>query len=177
MEKTLTEKLLYIIATVADHNRRCFSWELALAIDGDPRLTKHRRWLEKCLKDKRKRQKLYNSLNALKRRGFLQEKIFNDSRGYILTPKGKLKILRQKVNNLKKKKLPAGQYLMVFFDIPEKIKRVRNFFRLMLKELGFEQLQKSVWVTSYDVSKELKELIKNCDLEKYAKSLIVKKIK
>ena len=176
MRYTLTEQFLFLLADLTDFNQRCFSWRLVLAMPGDPRLRRHKRWLEKHLKDKRKRKKLYNVFQSLKRREFLQEKILGNSRGYLLTPKGRLKIFRLKTKKIKRKKLPQGNWLIVFFDIPEKRRKTRDLFRLTLKELGFERLQRSVWVTPYQVSRELKELIKDCDLEKYAKSLLVKEL-
>lgn len=129
----------------------------------------------KYLDNKERKRKLYFAFCALKRRQFLQRKIFGNAHGYILTPKGIAKISRLKTKLRKKKKLPKDQWLMVFFDIPEKIRRTRDIFRLSLKEWGFEQLQKSVWVTSYDLTKELKELIRDYNLQNYAQPLLVKK--
>jgi DNA-binding transcriptional regulator PaaX len=176
MKQPLTEKLLYVIATIADHNRRCFSWQLALSMSGDPRRYKYRRWLERMLKNKKERQKLYEALYSLKRNKYLQEKVFGDTRGYILTPKGQLKVFKTEIKVLKRKRLPSGQYLMVFFDIPEKNRKARDLFRLYLKDLGFERIQKSVWITPYNIKKELQKLIRDCGVEEYAKTLVVKEL-
>lgn len=39
---------------------------------------------------------------------------------------------------------------MVIFDIAEKDRAKRSHLRLLLKELSFQQVQKSVWISSQD---------------------------
>lgn len=176
MEHTLTDKLWLFLADWFDFNSR-FCWKNIGAMPDDPRLHYNRRWIEKCIENQKKKRKLYDALRSLKRRGFLQEKTLSNSQGYILSPKGKIKILRLKIKHLDKKKLKDKNWLMVLFDIPERSRKTRDVFRKILHELGFEQLQKSVWITPYDVVDELKEAIENCRLEKYAKFLLVKEMK
>lgn len=176
MKQSIAENLLRVIATVADHNRICFNLKIGLSVPGDPDRRKYRDWLEKALTDDKKRKKIQDSLSALKRRKFLQEKIINNSKGYVLTPKGRLKVFKLELKDYKKKKLQSGNYLMVFFDIPEKIRRTRNAFRFYLKELGFEQLQKSIWVSQFDVIKELNKIIKDYQIGQYVKALMVKEM-
>ena len=48
------------------------------------------------------------------------------------------------------------------FDVPEATRRERNFLRMQLREIGFYDLQKSVWVFPYEVEKDLRELIRLC---------------
>jgi DNA-binding transcriptional regulator PaaX len=40
--------------------------------------------------------------------------------------------------------------MMVIFDIPEVERWKRRWFRLLLREMRFEQIQKSVWVSHYE---------------------------
>lgn len=176
MKNTLTEKFLLFLADWFDFNSR-WSWKTFMAMPDDPRLRHHRRWMKKYIENRRKKQKLYRAFRALERREFFQEKILGNTRGYILSPKGQLKILRLKIKQLDKRKLQNNFWLMVLFDIPERLKKMRDIFRKILHELGFEQLQKSVWITPYNVLKELKELIRNCHLEKFVKYLFVKEIR
>ncbi|OHA60815.1 MAG: CRISPR-associated endonuclease Cas2 [Candidatus Vogelbacteria bacterium RIFOXYD1_FULL_51_18] len=42
-----------------------------------------------------------------------------------------------------------GLWRIVFFDIPEKFRERRDAFRNFLKQLGFIEIQKSVWVHPY----------------------------
>lgn len=172
MKYTITEQLLLFLADWQDTNRRFFSWRLAWSIPGDPRLRKYRGWLERQLLDKRKRKKMYNAMQSLKRGEFLKD--IDNSGKYILTFKGKLKTFKIKSSNVKKRKMAKENYLIVFFDIPEQKRKVRDTFRSILINLGFWQLQKSVWLTNYNVSEELKELIKNFNLEKQVYTFLVK---
>lgn len=176
MGYNLVDNLLLFLADWFDFNNR-FSWSLFTAMSGDPRLHRHRRWIEKYIEGREKKRKLYAAFQNLKRRAFFQEKFFDNSRGYIITPKGKLSILRLKIKHLNKTKFKNKLWLMVLFDVPERLRKKRDVFRKILHEMGFEQLQKSVWITPYRVDRELKELIENCNLERFAKYLFVKQIK
>jgi len=178
MKYSLTDELALLIAHYLDFQGRCLSVRNTLAaLAGDPRLSQHRRWMGVYLKNKAMKQKLHSALSNLKRRGCLQEKIFGHTRGYVFSPKGATKIFNLKIMMVpKKEKLPEGRWLMVFFDVPEKMRKMRDGFRAALLQLGFEQMQKSVWVTSYRVERELQEAIKMYTLEKYARPLMVREL-
>lgn len=47
---------------------------------------------------------------------------------------------------------PIGEGCIVLFDVPESERVARNMFRNFLKECGFRQLQRSVWVCRKDVA-------------------------
>ena len=49
---------------------------------------------------------------------------------------------------------------MIAFDIPEKLKRHREWLRMVLKRLGFKMLQRSVWMGKIKIPKELLEDIR-----------------
>ncbi|MEK7092944.1 MAG: CRISPR-associated endonuclease Cas2 [Patescibacteria group bacterium] len=79
-----------------------------------------------------------------------------------LTPLGKrrLELERQKSALEKRaKKRWDGRWRMIVFDIPEKHRRTRNQLRNMLRDVGFTQLQASVWVYPYDCE-EIATLLK-----------------
>ncbi len=48
-----------------------------------------------------------------------------------------------------------GKWRLVIFDVPEKKKRERHALRKKLSDLGFHQLQKSVWVYPFDCRDEI----------------------
>lgn len=53
-----------------------------------------------------------------------------------------------------------GKWRAVIFDVPE-VKRSKRFFlRRELRAIGLKEVQKSVWVTPYDIEKELMCLLK-----------------
>ncbi|MBW3569189.1 CRISPR-associated endonuclease Cas2 [Candidatus Parcubacteria bacterium] len=79
-----------------------------------------------------------------------------------LTEKGK-----NKIKVYKPKKLGKNARILVTFDIPEVEKRKRERLRVLLRELYFKQVQKSVWETEYDVIDYLKAEIEEKRLQPY----------
>jgi len=79
-----------------------------------------------------------------------------------LSEKGKKKIQQITIDDLKSKKPKQwdGFWRVVIFDIPERQKHGRAALRGKMKDLGFYQLQKSVWAFPYDCEKEI-ELLAN----------------
>lgn len=57
------------------------------------------------------------------------------------------------------KKAWDKKWRMAVYDIEEINRRVRNSFRNKLKELGFAQLQESVWITPHDFLKDIYEFL------------------
>ena len=170
-----TEKLLYFLADVADYGYRVRSLYGVLHSD-DPKFAPQRMWLNKVIDSKEGKQKLHKAFYSLKRSGCIQEKMFEKKKGLVITEKGRLKTVRNVYRNNKLKKLPKGNYIIVFFDVPEEMKKRRDFFRGAIKELGFEKLQLSVWASSYDVKSELNSLIEKCGLEDCTKALVVQEM-
>jgi CRISPR-associated endonuclease Cas2 len=66
--------------------------------------------------------------------------------------------------------------LMVIFDIPEEVRFKRRKLRLLLRELRFEKVQQSVWITSYDCIKYLAAEVKDNNLDGYIQIYEVSKI-
>lgn len=102
----------------------------------------------------RKRQNFYSLMNRLKRDGLVVKKGERRGSDWHITKAG-IKHLGQ----LKEKprlfaKLPNRGYVkkdstslvIVTFDVPERERRKRNWLRIQLIALGFEMLQKSVWI-------------------------------
>lgn len=77
-----------------------------------------------------------------------------------LTPKGRHTVLPFIAPTL------PGSVLMIVFDIAEADRRKRDHLRLLLKELSFRQVQKSVWITKFDHREYLQAEIKALGLEK-----------
>ena len=50
--------------------------------------------------------------------------------------------------------------LIVIYDIPENMKKERNWFRRQLVGFGYEMIQKSVWVGPSPLPKDFKTYIK-----------------
>jgi phenylacetic acid degradation operon negative regulatory protein len=115
----------------------------------------------------------------LKKKGYVQSASLKEKRGILLTQKGKRKALKTKLllessPGLKRRK--DGKYSMVIFDIPEKKRRLRDEFRNILLSLGFRQFQKSVWISPFDIQKQLEEAIRIYDLEDYVRIFLIEEI-
>lgn len=65
------------------------------------------------------------------------------------------------------KKISRQGKLMIIFDIPETEAWKRQRLRLLLKELHFEQVQKSVWQSEYDYRETLIAEVKRHKLGKH----------
>ncbi len=94
-------------------------------------------------------------------RAFKQAYYRARQRGYIttdtvprLTQKG-LRVTQPFVAH----KLKSDAQLMIIFDIPEANAFLRRQLRLLLRQLEFQQVQKSVWATDYDYKDLLIEAV------------------
>lgn len=69
-----------------------------------------------------------------------------------VTPKGErfLQIAELRHYSFKKPRRWDKKWRIIIFDIPEKRKAVRDYFRRTFTEIGFVRLQDSVWVYPYD---------------------------
>ena len=68
------------------------------------------------------------------------------------------------------------KWRLVIFDIPERFKNAREALRKKLKELGFVELQKSVWALPYPCENEIKFLAEFFEVSRHVRLLTVEKI-
>ena len=108
-------------------------------------------------KFKTKKHSFTKSLKILKRDRLIDFREDGNISKITITEKGKKKLLIYELDNLeiKKPKRWDGIWRIVTFDIPEKKKLARNALRDKLKELGFCQLHKSVFVYPYSCLNEI----------------------
>ncbi len=89
---------------------------------------------------------------------------------FVLSDKGRLKSLTYRFNQIKiKKETWDKKWRAVFFDIPEKYRWGRDALRKKLRELGFCELQKSVFVFPYECEDEIDFVIEYYGIRKYAR--------
>jgi phenylacetic acid degradation operon negative regulatory protein len=91
--------------------------------------------------------------------GNIEKIIKNGEVIYRLTGSGEEKLRRDFPLLFFQKQDWDGLWRVVIFDIEEEIKRVRELFRKKLKELGFGQLQKSIWITPHNILADFKEFV------------------
>lgn len=97
--------------------------------------------------------------------GYITKKIEGDKVILELSTLGKNKLKRKFSYIDFQNKEWDGLWRLVIFDIKEIKKKMRDLFREKLKELGFAQLQKSVWITPHNFLTDMKEFIENIDLK------------
>ncbi len=77
--------------------------------------------------------------------------IILSSEGRKLSKKFNLETLK-----IKEQKNWDGKWRIVMFDVPEKIKKVRDALRFHFKKIGLVEYQKSVFISPYPCEKEIK---------------------
>lgn len=132
------------------------------------------------------------SLTQSKRKKFSSAVAYAKGRGYIefisekdenikiqLTRSGKKKILKYAFNDIQIKKLKKwnGKWYVVIFDIPHTYRMVRDALREKLQELGFYQLQKSVWVYPYPCFEEVLFVAGCFGVDQYIDILVVEDLR
>jgi len=109
---------------------------------------KHTKFVKKDFQEQ-ERNRLNSLIYWLKEDGLITK---SRSGLWNITKKGvkrKLNILNKKNNSPVlsfPKVIKSSEWKIIVFDIPESERRKRNQLRAMLKQLGFNMLQKSVWM-------------------------------
>lgn len=82
------------------------------------------------------------------------------------------------LENIKIKKQDRwdGLWRIALFDIPERFKKVRDAMRFHLKDMGFVEYQKSVFITPYPCEKELKFVAEFFHARKFVRLIVAKAI-
>lgn len=117
----------------------------------------------------RSRQTWRNAYWKAQKDGLIE---FDDEGRPTLTQKG-----QQKLKPYKPVKFKNGAELMVIFDIPEDERRKRHHLRLLLRELKFKQVQKSVWVSSLDGRAYIRSEVEQYGLDDYVELFEVHRLK
>lgn len=115
-------------------------------------------------------KELKEGIRDLCRYDFINKTKLKNGFNITLTKKGKIRALNLKLEDIKNKKEKwDGKWRMLAFDVPEKYKRERDALRQKLKNIGFRELQKSVFVTPMKCEKEMLAFIGLFELEKYVR--------
>lgn len=122
------------------------------------------------------RDKLIRAVREFYNKRIIDYKEKEDGTVYIvLTKDGQKKALEYKLDEIEIKK-PENwdkKWRMVIFDIPEKRKKVREALRDKLKELGFKELQKSVFIYPYPCEDEIDFIVEVFEIRSHVRFLIV----
>ena len=91
----------------------------------------------------------------------------------VLSDVGKKYTLTYTVDDMKIRKPKAWdkKWRMVLFDIPETMRKARNALRERLRQLGFYEFQKSVFIIPYECQNEVDFLIELYNLRHYVRCI------
>ncbi len=123
-------------------------------------------------KNKKERNRIYEAIRRYKRRGLIE---FKNGR-IMVKADGKRLLSTYQARNLffKKPMTWDGRWHIVIFDIPGKYENERKIFREQLKQFGFREYQKSVFITPYHCKKLINKLIKYLAIKSYVQYIDVK---
>lgn len=121
----------------------------------------------------RERQRFYNLIYYLKSDGIISETITDDKKWYRMAEKGKRKLaalltsrdtsiplsLYPKINN--------STFTIITFDIPEKEKKKREWFRTVLLRLGYKTIQRSVLLGKTKIPQSLLDDLRELKMIEY----------
>lgn len=128
------------------------------------------------------KKQIKDALGNLKRQKLIEIIKYEDDRVTIkLTNKGEKRIKELSIDTLSilKPEKWDRKWRILIFDIPTKPKiynLAREALRRKIKELGFYQLQKSVWVFPYDFEDEILFIAEIFEVEKYVEIITAEKL-
>jgi phenylacetic acid degradation operon negative regulatory protein len=115
------------------------------------------------------------TLYRLRKHGLIKQRATKDGTIFHLTHKGEHEAFLAYINaeaysyKAKPKQKWDGIWRIVFFDIPEKQRHKRDYFRSIIKMIGFKQFQKSIWVYPYHVPVFLTRLLQDESILPYTR--------
>jgi len=147
-------------------------------------LTRSPKGYFKIVKEMQKEWKLINSRSLIRSiKSLYESKLIEqvDNRDgtvtFILSREGKEVALSYNLEEMTIiKEKWDGKWRIVMFDVPERLKKVRESLRYQLKRLGFLELQRSVFVLPYQCENELEYVIEFYDAKKYVRIVLAHSI-
>lgn len=113
------------------------------------------------------RRATQSALKRLEDRGEIERTERGGRVLFQITQRGKEKINRSGFSLKRKSRNWDGKWYLVSFDIPETQKTSRNLLRKRLLILGLGKLQRSLWISPYNYTKEVRKIVNHYHLEKY----------
>jgi len=113
-------------------------------------------------------QAIRSAVSRMCRSGLLKAKRTNRKSYYSLTreghsllTEGALRIFRRKQSHW------DGNWNIVAYSIPEPMRQARDRLRLELGWMGYGALGEATWISPYDLTKEVKNLLQKLNIEEY----------
>ena len=111
--------------------------------------------------DRRKQEQIRQTFVEMRRdRLITNRRMPNGSFAFALSNKGKEFLFKHSLDDLKiaKPQTWDGKWHIAIFDFPKRYNKEREYFRNKLKQMGFYQLQKSVWLHAFPCVEEIVQL-------------------
>lgn len=123
-------------------------------------------------------KKVVKAFSGLRRYKFVRHVKAEKSSAYLLTPKGESHLRNIVIDDIeiKNPKKWDKKWRLVIYDLPIRFKKARNAFRWKLRNLGFFQLQKSVWIYPYPCEEEILFVANFFGVKKHIEILEISKI-
>lgn len=125
------------------------------------------------------RQSLERSVRSLYKSKLVEMKNNPDgTTTMVLSKEGKKIALVYDIFNMKIKEPRRwdNRWRILMFDVPEKMKRVRESFRMHFKQMGFYEFQKSVFVHPYPCEDEFEYIVEFYNARRYLRFIVAGKI-
>lgn len=138
----------------------------------------YREFKKKQWEDAKRRGILRSTIKRLEKQKLISWKEKDGELQLTLEEKGKKRMLQYKMDALSLKNTGKwdGLWRVVIFDIPEDNRKAREFFREKLKNLGFQQLQKSVFITRLECKDEI-DFLRHClEISPYVSYILAKDV-
>jgi DNA-binding transcriptional regulator PaaX len=121
------------------------------------------------LDDRAKERELRRIAYYMKQKGLIKYQTRDYEHGIVLTKKGNERLKNQ---SYKKLTIPIPnkwdkKWRLIFFDIPIEDNLKRQQLTFKLRSLGFQQLQKSIWVHPFPCRKEIELITEKVGVRKY----------
>lgn len=136
-----------------------------------------------ALKPFLKKKKKYNLKYYLNQKtkklikdGFLKINVENGKQFLSLTEKGERKLSYYQIIRKKKNSKWDGKWRVVIFDVWENTRHKRNLLRNEIKDFGFIQLQRSVWIYPYECADFIELLKTDLSFGKNIRYLVVESL-
>ena len=123
----------------------------------------YQKWREKDRVIARRR------IQYLKSQGIIEAFTKNKKQYFELTDKGLQYLINTTLKQISIKNSVKwdGKWRMVIFDIPEKYHSERNIFRFKLLNLGFQKIQRSVYVYPYECTNEINFISQRLNIDQF----------
>jgi hypothetical protein len=130
----------------------------------------------------RSENSFYTALARLKRR---RQIIRKSDHTYELTSAGEYAALKAYVRketvqiergDKHKARSWDGRWRVIVFDVPESKRAIRDYFRSLLKRLGFAEFQRSMWLSPHKTPSFLLKILEDPVYRKYARHMTVSDI-